>query len=722
MIPKKNSKNDRLSNETFIPFMLSFCGVICPLVGLLITALRSYGILSISESLALDLTAGGKFWVHPERDISIYIFGIILIVSYILWIPWGRIRSPESSPQVAGISRIGAVLGISLMLKPLFFWKSTIENSNTNHGVFWLFSFLAISISAYNGWRIFISKACFSKNPDSVALTGDSLLPHLNFFDLLVFVSFGIFIVIPDVPLLCARIFQIEEFYHWNALAASASLAYLKGGVLYKDFIPQYGVGWPVLFAVLNPIFTLSYKHLIQFAMCFSVAYFFGLFYLLRTLGYKRYVSFSIVFLSVVILVLPGFEPESKSVVWRWNGGVAMRAPLEIPFFITLFYYLSTPKRMSAILLGALAGMAPLFSVDAGFFLLTTGVSTLVFLLLFTRRKSVLPDGLWAAGAASLFLLLGLMAATRGTFFSDAVLGTIFSSVSHSAGEAQLPFAGLDRVWVAVFALAVILFLGSIVMSVGREISLRGAREGFAWAIGIYGLQRMVYFMGRTTWGNLTVLLVPSVICICYLMRDFCQYRGSTCESKTETSFNWVGVLGCVALNCATLVYVYTSKDTENYPALWNAASKKTTIFGPVSFSSPSFGVNGLPEPYRQYVQSLSLIASRLRELKDQGGSVQVLDSCATTLYLLAGIAPYGKTFDEFGSAGTSRRAILNLKTEITTTGPDFIALNKASFPWPRTLSREAWQTCRDDLFSNYQLYEEYGFLELWRRKAPRVN
>jgi len=722
MIQKNNSKSDRFFNETSIPFLLSFCGVVCPLIGLLLTALRSYGILSISESLALDLTAGGKFWVHPERDIPIYIFGVILFVAYILYIPWGRIRSPESPSQVARISWIGTALGIFLVIQPLFFWKSTIENTNANHGVFGLFFILAISISAYNGRRIFISRVRSFENPCAGSRTGYSSLPHLNLFDLLVFALIAIFIVIPDVPLLCARVFQIEEFYHWNAFAASASLAYLKGGILYKDFIPQYGVGWPVLFAVLNPIFTLSYEHLIQFAMCFSVAYFFGLFYLLRTLGYKRYLSFSIVFLSVVLLVLPGFEPESKSIVWRWNGGVAMRAPLEIPFFITLFYYLSAPKRMSAILLGTLAGMAPLFSVDAGFFLLTTGVSTLVFLLLFTRTKGVLLDGLWAAGAASLFLFLGLMAATRGTFFSKAVFGTIFSSVSHSAGEAQLPFAGLDRVWVAVFALAVILFLGSIAVSVGREISLRGAREGFAWAIGIYGLQRMVYFMGRTTWGNLTVLLVPSVICICYLMSDICKDQGGTSESKTQISFRWLGVLWCVVLNFATLSYVYGSKDTINYPALWSASSNKTTTLGPVSFSSPSLGVKGLPEPYRPYVESLSLIASRMRELKDRGCSIQVLDSCATTLYLLAGIAPYGKTFDEFGSAGTSRRAILNLKTEITSSGPDFIVLNKASFPWPRILSREAWQTCRDDLFSNYQLYEDYGFLELWRRKAPRVN
>jgi hypothetical protein len=109
--------------------------------------------------------------------------------------------------------------------------------------------------------------------------------------------------------------------------------------------------------------------------------------------------------------------------------------------------------------------------------------------------------------------------------------------------------------------------------------------------------------------------------------------------------------------------------------------------------------------------------AERMKQLGAQGFSVCALDSCATTLYLLAGVAPYGDSFDEFAAVVTSKQQTKKLVDTISRKGPDVIVLNRATFPWPRALASEAWQACRDSLFDHYRRGEEHGYFEFWHRK-----
>ena len=250
-------------------------------------------------------------------------------------------------------------------------------------------------------------------------------------FDLIVAFILGLFIFIPNTDSLAGGIFQIEEFYHWNACAVSAALAYLKGGVLYGDFIPQYGVGWPVLLATLHPVFSLTYAHVINFAMLFAIAYYYSVFLFLRTLGFNRILSFAATFFCVTILILPGAEPESKSIIWRWGGGAPMRSPLDMVFFSTLFLHLRDPRHRSASLLGALAGFNLLFSIDGGLFLMATMVSTWGFLMFFTKQRHAFRTSLCSIAVALGVLFAGLSIATRGTLFSQQFVSVVLAPIFH---------------------------------------------------------------------------------------------------------------------------------------------------------------------------------------------------------------------------------------------------------------------------------------------------
>jgi hypothetical protein len=708
---------------------IAFCGVVLPLLGILVQALKSFGVILLPPKVALDLTQAGRFWVHPERDVRIYILTTCFIIISILSFPWHKLHSLKQTRKLHSVYWIVILssFGIFIFLYPIATWDQITPidcNNNSKFLIYTIISFIIYLLSA-----VLISRAVSinsTTNPvDAIhkpRKTCGPLFqwPHLNFKDFLIIFFLGVFIFIPNTESLAGRFFQIEELYHWNAYAVSAALAYVKGGVLYGSFIPQYGVGWPLLLALVHPFYSLSYDHVLSLAMLVAIAYFYSVYFFFRTLRFNRILCFSATFLAAAVLILPAGEPETKSIVWRWSGGIPMRSPLDMVFFSLLFRHLSNPRKSLASFLGAICGMNILFSIDAGLFLITTMAATWFFGILQTKDFRALWHALYSCATAVIVIIIGLLFATRGELFSESVLKNIVQSVTKPAGEALLPFAGLQVLWVCVFCFTITLLFYSIVLTLVSEKANRGSVEMLGWGLGIYGLQRMVYFMGRTTWSNLLVMVVP-VMASVFVIAATLRYRNSKTPITTATQIggveNWISA----ALLSSTALVITVSRDTKNYPAFWNGAARKELVMSGVSFPRQSeVGVSGLPDQYFPYVQSMLISAQRMRELRSRGMSVCVLDPCATTLYLLAGVSPYGNTFDELAAAGNSRREAFEFARQISEKGPDIFILNKAKFPWPRVLASEAWQICRDELFSNYRRTEEYGLFEIWHRNRAQ--
>lgn len=717
-LTKKMLGSDPTANLT-----LTFCGVVLPWLGVLVQALRWFGVIPMAQDLAMDLTQAGRFWVHPDRDVQIYIPAVGLILIFILLLPWSRIVARDHAEGTKGrvLTLALGIIGSLLFLLPIFAWRKDSEVAQPNLWALALYLLACAVVSFSSAFLSFHSKTAVPAT-ENHALDVDEpglALPKLNRWDAFVLCGLAFFIFIPNTEGLAGRFFQIEEFYHWNAYAVSAALAYLKGGVLYGSFIPQYGVGWPLVFATIHPFFPLSYAHVLDVAMLVAIAYYFSVFFFIRTLGFSRLLAFAATFLCVAILILPSAEPETKSLIWRWGGGASMRSPLDFAFFSALLLHLKNPRRRSACLVGALAGLNLLFSIDGGLFLMATMVSTWGFYLLFTKLRHALNTALYSTASALAVLSAGLLLATRGELFSKQILTTMLGYAAKSAGEALLPFAGLDAFWVAVFCLLVTALFYTVAQAVFPAPERRGGLEVLAWSVGVYGLQRIVYFMGRTTWSNLLVLVVPAAAAACVIAACL-KYRRSKPRTAAPLQIVSVEYGASAALILSAFSVVVLSRDTPNYPALWNGSARRDLAVGHVSFPSKSVGIAALPDQYFPYVQSMSVAAERLRELQQKGQSVCALDSCATTFYLVAGVAPYGTSFDEFAEATTSKKEALKLANTISDKGPDVLLLNRAKFPWPRALASEAWQTCRDAMFNNYRRGEEHGPFEFWYRRGAK--
>jgi hypothetical protein len=322
--------------------------------------------------------------------------------------------------------------------------------------------------------------------------------------------------------------------------------------------------------------------------------------------------------------------------------------------------------------------------------------------------------------AAFLTLFAGLFLATRGAILQPQTQRNLFDYLGRATGgEGMIPFANLETIWVFLFAVTVLLlfFLASEFFK-----RLRGgltASDVFLAAASLYPLQRLVYFMGRTHWANLATLSVTILIGLVVLLNATLLRRtgpeepGSGPATRTDRLENaWAA---CVGL-CALVLFA-GSKDVPNYPALWNGKARRELTEHSVTARAKDGDIIGLPPQYAGYTAAYAAVAQKMRELHQSGLRVRFMDACSTTLYVSADIPPFGKDVFEFDRADTSRREIQKLVSGLALAEADVVVFNRVQFPWPRALSMEAWQKCRDAMFDSYRRGEEHGPFEFWYRK-----
>jgi hypothetical protein len=702
---------------------LFYClmAVIGPWVGLLIVCLKCLSPISFTEEQKADLTEGGKFWVHLERDIPIYVSAVVLMLLIILMVPW---RKSLQSTRQTGL-RVLAALGGILMVAPVPFWTkgSVISYSQTTWAIPVLFFFLALCLTGSCFWLLHVQR----ESGGSDAFPGAAFRiepPKSDRKDIAVLVFLSVLIFVPQAEYLAGRFFQIEELNHWNAFVISAALALKHGAALYRDFTPIYGAGWPTLLGYLAPYTGINYAHVIRFSMLFSICYFLVFYFFLRFFFKGRFAAFAFTLLCCVISDFPSVEPETKSIIWRWMGGGIIRSPADLPFLIFLARFCLHQRRVDAVLLGASLGIAFLFTFDVGVFLLATALVTWLLLLFVARTTRRLGDCFWCFGTALVTAFAGLSIATRGAILESRTLGSLFDYIRRATGgEGMIPFADLKPVWVLLFSIIVLLLLGLAGEFVRRLRSGLSHTDVFLAAAALYPLQRMVYFMGRTHWCALASLAAPILIGIAVLLNATVLQPPADKESaeaphnrteRREFLFALAAIFVSVFLFCF-------SGDPPNYPAFWNAEARAELTAHGVTVRPEERDITGLPPQYAQYAAAFHTVARKMRELHHSGLSVRFMDACSTTMYVCADIPPFGKDVFEFDRADTSRKEIKKLVADLALAKADVVVFNRVQFPWPRVLSLEAWQTCRDAMFDHYRRGEEYGPFEFWYRRDAKV-
>jgi hypothetical protein len=709
-------------NSELIHF-LAHTGLIGPWIGLLNLLLKVFGPIALIGDQAADLTAGGRFWVRQERDVALYI-GFVTIVVGVLFLSALSRRFLNSS---RGHSLWLPATGLIIAFVPSLFWSALTQSTNAH---LWCLLF-AITAATHTGASLLKSGQRDPSFPADIARTfpaSDNAHKKPNKISLLVDILAPVFLIwliyIPDTARLAGRFFIIEEFFHLNGFLMTGAIAFKHGLALYKDLIPVYGAGWPVLFGSFSKGDTLSYGSILQVSMWVSVIYFTAFYLLCRRILRCRILAFSLCLFAVVAQTFPGFEPENKSIIWRWGGGYPMRAPTEIAFFLCLWRYIETRSSMAALLCGLSAAMTLFFAIDLGVYVTAALLAFWCYVLFFTRHKESLRQAGYSLGAFILTATCAFLWATRGSLFSPATFANVFNYIARTCGGFGLvPFAELQWGWVLAFSLIATILLAQVSGSLLRPASERSLLQAFAFAISLYALERMVQFMGRTMWSYLLASAVPFLIAAATALRV-----GGVCPLNAGPANGSPGLLQRKTLWIAlfptlgAILWFALSKDLPNYPALWNAKARAELSANPLQLLPDSSDVKGLPAPYQPYLATIAQLIERLHALKTEGNRIQILDACSTTFYVLADLPPYGRDSNEMDRADISKKEIARLLQDIAERGPEIIVLNKVPFPWPRSLCQEAWQAARDSLFSYYRKKEEIGPFEIWRRHKPAAG
>jgi hypothetical protein len=695
--------------------------VIAPWLGVLLVCLKCLSPVPFTEEQKADLTEGGKFWVHLERDIPIYVSAVVLILLIILMVPWRKsLRSTRPTAM-----RIPAVLGGIQMVAPVFLWAkwSVTSSSQTAWAIPVLFAFLAACITGTCVWLLHARKEASGLEAFPKAAFRIEQ-PKGDRKDIAVLVFLWVLIFVPQSEYLAGRFFQVEELNHWNGFVISAALALKHGAALYRDFTPIYGAGWPTLLGYLAPHTGINYADVIRFSMLFSVCYFLVYYFFLRFFFKGRFAAFAFTLLCCVISDFPSVEPETKSIIWRWMGGGILRSPADLPFLIFLARFCLHQRRLDAVLLGVSMGIAFLFTFDVGVFLLATALVTWLLLLFVDRTKRRLVDCFWCFGAALFAAFTGLSIAARGAVFESRTLGNLFDYMRRATGgEGMIPFADLQPIWVLLFSVVAFLLLGLAGEFAKRSRWGLSHTDVFLAAAALYPLQRLVYFMGRTHWSGLASLAAPILIGIVVLLNASVlqpPVAGESSEALHRRSERREFLFALAAIFVAASLF-YFSGDPPNYPAFWNAKARAELTAHGVTVRPEERDITGLPPQYAQYAVAFHTVARKMRELHQSGLSVRFMDACSTTMYVCADIPPFGKDVFEFDRADTSRKEIKKLVADLALAKADVVVFNRVQFPWPRVLSLEAWQTCRDAMFDHYRRGEEYGPFEFWYRVDAKV-
>jgi hypothetical protein len=698
-------------------YFYCFLATVAPWIGILLVCLKIFGPIPFTREQEADLTDGGHFWVHLERDIPLYVSAIAMLLLLIMLIPWQKC-SEATHPK---LTRALAQLGSVLFFAPIWLWISPLSGTIAPWAITACYTFLAAGVSI--PYIVIVSqrdaRATVMRQPTFTSFRIEK--PKLGIWDIGVLALLSYLILIPCPEYLAGRFFQIEELNHLNAFVMSAALAFKHGASLYKDFIPIYGSGWPALLGYLSKFTGLKYSHVIMFSMVFSVLYLFTLYYLFRFFFKERLAPLAFALLATVITVFPSGEPETKSLVWRWNGGPHLRSPTDLLFFLFLAKFCISQNRRTAILLGISVGCGFLFAVDVGVFLFTTALVTWFFLLSQSFTRSRLIECVCSFGAAVFGCFFGLLAASRGAIMQSETQSKIFEYVHRATGgEGMIPIADLKPIWVFLFSISILLLLMLSAEFFKRYRTSLYITDIFLIAASTYPLQRMVYFMGRTHWGQLVAIFVPMLIGFVVLLKTTLLQQTSIArneqedaskQTRIESGFAWATIFG-------SLLFFALSKDTPNYPALWNVKTIREMQANTLAIRPNERDILGLESQYSDYASSFRAVAARMRQLHDSGLKVRFLDACSTTLYVTADIPPFGRDVFEFDRADTSKKETEKLVSRLALAEADVIVLNRARFPWPRLLSLQASQACRDAMFTFYRMKEASGPFEIWYRNG----
>ncbi len=675
------------------------------------------------------LTAWGRMFFVPEREVDIYIAGVVATLGSCLLLAmiWGTLfgrsgRRPSRRLMVVGLAvRCAVAAGATMGFLGLWAGARTGIVAGNDAPVLAFVLIALVTLAAALPFELLLRG---ESEAAPVAVPGEPpARPALRFsvLDLLVPALVFMLVFVPAGRQLAGRSFLADAFFHWDYYTMGPALAFSHGGALGTDVYTMYGLGWPAVFGMLPEI---SYGRLIQLSTLYACLYFSGVYLLMRLLVRRPLIAAAATGLAMLQL----FLGMSDAVVWVLPSLTVLRWAFDVWCFAALVRYRNTRRPVWAVLAGAAVGASLVFSTDTGLYLAAAVAFYGICAARAGKQEALrLRDAAGCAVSALVVLLAGLAVAARGGVFGGEFWsGWLEPLRDYRGGFAQVSFeAGPSGFTVACFALLAIFYLSVAGRSLAGVLYRRaGVADLFSGTFAVYGLMNLLHFVGRSVDGTLPRLILPLVFVLAALGGDAYSRRAGIVRSSVA-----LALLAALLLGPSSLLL----DPVRAYPSLAAQVLRGRAPDGLCLMERPK-DVCGLPEEFAGTVERFQEVAGRLETLKQQDRSVAVLDESGAILYLASGQKPFGRYPRMFLNM-YSRQNLDRVTADLAGEEPDYVLTRKpleASDPDFDTLAYfgigpredtpypDAWERLLAEVRRGYTLEEELVPFELWvRRPSP---
>jgi hypothetical protein len=680
-------------------YSVSIWAALFPAIAILLAVLKVFGPLVLTEDQTRLLTQSGRFWVHPERDLPIYCIGCAFCIG-VGALFFGREFRPNRP------ARLSLLLGCVVLLLEFVLWSvpSWLPRNALQMAV-------GIAGGSCIAWSWSTSRRSFGPK-DSVLNEGFDTGKRfpVGWADAAVVVGLFLFLVVKDAPQVAGRFFATEEMHHWDFFAMAPTLGFQGGSALGRDVYTQYGVGWPLLFAMLARLVPLSYALMITTASVWGAAYWSASYFLVRYFSCNRLFSLAVTVVGVTMSLFWGLD--RGTIIWCWPSSTPLRAPLDILLLLCAATYLHRRTLGWAITSGLMLGLSAIFETDTGIFLSVSFITFWAALLWVDPSLSRLRHFSLSSCAAILTSFAGFTIAGRALPDLRFLKGLIEGITAASGGLGSLPIADLGVHWVAAFAMMVLVYTGAVGLSLGKLAHRRsGSFDIWVLTSGTYGLLTLLVFVGRSHPYNLFHVCGYFVVFSALLLASYLSaghfFRSVPDPARSQTLLS----RAAVGMFLIAAVALGVSPGFAAYPGFWNPRGPRQTT---VSLRSQGKDLTNLPEAFRAYSQDFKEATEYLRRRSEEGQSVAVLDCAGTVFYLESGVRPWGRYCPPFQIKSTFKADVEDFQATLMRSKPELVVMSRNMDSWHRKLASESWRRTRETVVQSYSLKREFGLIEIW--------
>ena len=656
------------------------------------------------------LTIDGANNLRPERDTFLYVAaGVIAIgASLVLSRLTPLRRRGPLSPLVARWLPFAVSAGSMLVASVAFLRvRRTLPLRSSGS-----LAYLALAVVLA---MVCLVAAKVSRQPNDVGTprrshAGDATRARPGLLDVIVPLLVIGLVYLPGWPQLAGNAFAGEGALHLDFFAFGPALAFRSGVALGTDLHTYYGLGWPMVFSLLDP---LSYAHIIRVEVIYGCAYFIGVYVLLRVLvGDRRWAAAGTA-LAILFQLFAGFAPVL--VMWRYPSATIMRWPFDVWFFLACLLHLRTGRTRWTVVAAACVALAVVFETDTG---LALGAAFAFFWLCLWRLD---PPGTvrkqigWSSLAAGPLVFVGLGVASRWTIFTGAFWDGWLENLRASAmGATFLPLTTQPPtrsvILFELIAVTYLVVLGyAAVQLAARRVSPTAALLG---CIALYGFLTLLYFVGRSNPDNLFRPAVPFAILIAALGGLAHRHWLATDDGRPTARRLGAGAVAWTALAVSAAMLV-AHPGTRAYPSLIRSIVTADPARGVCLFEHPD-DICGLPPEAQQTVDDLRALAARLRSLGSEDASVAVLDEIGPVIQHMAGARPWGRYLPVFPGLFT-RAQVAAVAKDLGEDPPSLVVMRPRAEDRP--FYADTWQQLRVPVERGFVLDSQEGPFQIWRRR-----